>query len=174
MKFSKWLLIVLMGLCFCPLCFANISTVREGDTLVYRVQDEDQNAEGNAEVLNASGEKVRVLRTTSHRSEKILLPDDGLKYGHTLKVGMKLNQDPPRDDNMYCDYVESKEDVTVPAGTFIGCFKVTNYNVPDHLSEWYCPGVGVVKSELLHHGGTIANRWTELEKIIRDKKGEEK
>jgi hypothetical protein len=41
------------------------------------------------------------------------------------------------------------ESVTVPAGSFTGCLKATDFNPLDSVTEhkWYCPGVGMVHEE---------------------------
>ena len=81
------------------------------------------------------------------------------------KVG-KTTGDFDRGDHMYCHYVEKIEDVIVPAGTFKNCFKVVESTCPDDETEWYCPGVGVVKT-MYNHNGTITNVTGELKKIVR-------
>lgn len=112
--------------------------------------------------------KVKVGKRTTFHKEKLLSKEEGLRYGFPLKVGMKWGEDPecPRDDNMYCWYVEKMEDVTVPAATFKNCFKIVYYTCPDDSAEWYYPGVGIVKYEYRHHG-TITNETRELIKIVR-------
>ncbi len=105
----------------------NNCPLKQGDLLVYRIWGEEQNIKGDAEIFNKYiDEKVLVKRSRSQRTEKVPAEDHGLKYGSPLRVGLKLDQDPLRSDNMYCNYVETKEDVTVPAGTFKSCFKVVH------------------------------------------------
>jgi hypothetical protein len=142
-----------------------VGAVKPGDTLCYRITSEIQDVKGDAEVFNESlGQNVKVLRNVTREVEIVETVDQGLRYGFPLRVGVKWGQDPVRKDRMYGYYVESQEDVTVSAGTFRNCFKVVYATLPDTETEWYCPGTGVVKSELRHHG-TLMNRIAELENI---------
>ena len=155
----------------CPLCIAKEPPVKKGDTLVYRVQVEDQDPNGNIEVLNDSGEKIKVIRTTTQDSEKVESPDDGLIDGYQPKVGLKYDSgfshtdDSGKDVPYYC-YVEKKETVTVPAGTFKHCFKIVQERNTETETSWYSPGVGIVKYTY-HHYGTFIDEIKELEKIVR-------
>ncbi|PIU42449.1 MAG: hypothetical protein COS99_00160 [Candidatus Omnitrophica bacterium CG07_land_8_20_14_0_80_42_15] len=158
-------------------------SIREGDILVYHHEIEDQGlahdfalpfvpANSRIEISEIHNdyinEKVKIGKTRWDRTEKVSSKEDGLLYGFPLRVGLKWGQDPAmpkRNDNMYCYYVERMENVTVPAGTFKSCFKIIYDTCPDTNTEWYCPGVGIVKSEY-HHHGTITNELVELAKIV--------
>ena len=79
-----------------------------------------------------------------------------------LKVGDGWGEDPEfkRDDHWYQWYVEEEETITVPAGTF-KCLRLAYRCNPDHELIWFCPNVGIVKQEYVHHG-SIANMFMEL------------
>jgi hypothetical protein len=165
----KQFLVLFISLLLAGCIYGKTYKVKAGDTLVYRAQSEVQDENGDAEIYSEHiKEKVKVKRTTIKKTEKVLAEDKGLKYGFPLKVGLKWGCDrvEPRNDNMYCYYVEKTEDVIVPAGTFKDCFKVVFDTLPDTDTEWYCSGVGVVKTEY-HHHGTIINEISELEKIMK-------
>jgi hypothetical protein len=112
--------------------------------------------------------KVKVGRRNTTHKEKLSSKEDGFRYGRPLKVGLKWNEesDSKRNDNRYCWYVEKIENVTVPAGTFKDCFKIVYDTCPDTTTEWYCPGVGIVKYEYRHRG-TMTNETRELVEIIK-------
>ena len=112
--------------------------------------------------------KVKVGKRNTTHKEKVLSKENGLRYGFPLKVGLKWGKEAglPRNDNMYCWYVEKIENVAVPAGTFKDCFKIVYDTCPDTTAEWYYPGVGIVKYEYRHHG-TITNETRELVEIIK-------
>ena len=59
---------------------------------------------------------------------------------------------PPREDTCYQWHVESKVDVSVPAGEFKDCYRLLLYTMPDTTIRWVCPGVGLVAAEYHHHG----------------------
>lgn len=183
--------IVRANLLFLSLCFllyvdANAHSglsVREGDILIYQHCLVDQGiANGfkldivpaNARVelteirSDYTNDKIKVGKARWERNENVLTKENGLKYGFPLKVGLKWGEDteaPRRNDTMYCYYVEKIESVTVPAGTFEGCFKIVYDTCPDTSIEWYYPGVGIVKSEY-HHHGTITDEISVLKKIV--------
>ena len=171
MQFYRRYIIAALLLYFCPLCLAGTPTVKQGDTLVFLVHDEDQDENGDITVFH-EGEKVKIKRSISHRSEKAFTPDTGLEYGRPLQVGLKLDvltlEPCPKGQTMWCYFVEKKEDVTVPAGTFTNCFKIVNEANPDIVTDWYYPGVGIVKEIYHHKSGTIADQTVELEKILHD------
>jgi len=191
-KLVKVPLVVLVVLTATFLFCINISAfsisqfpLNKGDMLIYQEELVDQGLVYDFEVEHKpikgyiefyeiynkyANEKVRVGKRKTFHKEKLLLKEEGLRYGFPLKVGLKWDEasDFKRDDNMYCWYVEKIEDVTVQAGTFKDCFKIVYDTCPDTTTEWYCPGVGIVKYEYRHHG-TITNITTELIKVIKDK-----
>jgi hypothetical protein len=130
-------------------------------TLIYREVVEDQDMIMDGELVKIhnpyNNEAVYIKRL----SRQVVGDEDGQEFNRPLSVGMKWGQDAWRTDNMYCYYVEKKEDVTVPAGTFKSCFKIVNLTCPDDSTWWYYPGLGVVKYEY-HHHGTITNILREL------------
>lgn len=155
------------------LVLASVSPVNKGDTLIYRSQIDNQGVEvANAEAFKDTGEKVGVNRSISHLSEKVLSADDGLIDGHQPKVGLKYDSgfshtdDSGKDVPYYC-YVEKKETITVPAGTFEDCFKIVSERNTETETSWYYPGVGIVKYTYHHHSGTVVDEIKELEKIVR-------
>lgn len=145
--------------------------VRKGDVLVFERTYEEQDDKENIVVYNAEGnEPVRIKRTVTLKNVKIKKVDNGMKYGFPLKVGLQWDCDREGkrspDDHSYCSYVEkSHEVVAVPAGVFEGCFKIVYATAPDTQTDWYCPGIGVVKSEYVHHG-TLINETVVLKRII--------
>jgi hypothetical protein len=64
-------------------------------------------------------------------------------------------------DGRYVWVVEAAGTVTVPAGTFEGCYKATMLTNPDTTLRWFCPGRGLVRYEY-HHHGTINDQVWEL------------
>jgi hypothetical protein len=88
------------------------------------------------------------------------------EYALPFRLGTVWGLDsdtPKRSDTMYQWYVEGAGvRVTVPAGTFKGCFDMIYRTLPDHEIRWVCPGVGLVASEYEHHGTTDRYR-VELE-----------
>jgi hypothetical protein len=144
--------------------------VRKGDVLVFETTFEDHDDKGNVVVYNDEGNAPeRIKRTITVKRVKVKKVDNGLKYGFPLKVGLQwdCNREGkrPPEDHSNCSYVESQEVVAVPAGVFEGCFKVVYDTLPGTVTEWYRPGVGVVKSEYIHHG-TMTNEIVVLKKII--------
>ena len=144
------------------------AVVSQGDVLVYQKTTEVQDENGNATAFSPHMGETRVKREVSRSSETVEDVDDGLLYGFPLRAGLQWGGDPqyPRDDHMYCNYVEKIEDVTVAAGTFKDCFKIVEDTLPATYTEWYCPGAGIVKYEYIHHG-TVINEWYELVSIQR-------
>ena len=189
-KLIKVPLVILVSLAATFLFCINISAfstsqspLNKGDVLVYQEELVDQGLVYDFEVNHKpikgyvefyeiynkyANEKVRVGKRKTFHKEKLSSREDGLRYGFPLKVGLKWDEesDFKRNDNRYCWYVEKMEDVTVPAGTFKDCFKITYDTCPDTETEWYYPGVGIVKYEYRHHG-TITNETRELIKIVR-------
>ena len=188
-KLVKVPLVILVVLAVTFIFSINISafstsqiSLNKGDMLVYQEELVDQGLVYDFEVAHKpikgyiefyyiydkyAKEKLKVGRRKTFHREKISSKENGLRYGFPLKVGLKWDEfDPKRNDNMYCWYVERIEDVTVPAGTFKDCFKIVYDTCPDTTTEWYCPGVGIVKYEYRHHG-TITNITTELIKVIK-------
>ncbi len=47
--------------------------------------------------------------------------------------------------------------ITVPAGTFTGCFYIEGDIGGMALEEWFCPGIGVVWYNAEHHGTPFGN-----------------
>ena len=188
-KLVKVQLVVLVVLAVIFIFSINISAfsttqlpLNKGDMLVYQEELVDQGLVYDFEVNHKpikgyiefyeiynkyANEKVRVGKRKTFHKEKLLLKEEGLRYGFPLKVGLKWDEsDLKRGDNMYCWYVEKIENVTVPAGIFKDCFKIVFDTCPDTETEWYCPGVGIVKYEYRHHG-TITNETKELVKIFK-------
>jgi hypothetical protein len=58
-------------------------------------------------------------------------------------------------------YVEPAQDISVPAGTFKNCYKISFRTNPDITTHFVCPGVGLVASEY-HHFGSIVDFRAEL------------
>lgn len=50
-------------------------------------------------------------------------------------------------------YVQSQGLVSVPAGEFVGCYRITFYTLPDATIRWVCPGVGLIATEYHHPTG---------------------
>jgi len=69
---------------------------------------------------------------------------------------------PPRDDTFYQWYVESKVDISLPAGKFKDCFRILLNTLGDSLVRWICPGIGMVAEEY-HHRGAINDYRYELQ-----------
>ena len=65
------------------------------------------------------------------------------------------------DDSFWQWYVEPKTDITVPAGTFKDCYKISFRTNPDITTHIVCPGIGLVASEY-HHFGSIVDYRAEL------------
>jgi len=100
-------------------------------------------------------------------SDKLDLPNN-LTVGQTLKEGtatmvisnqgMKLMT---MNIHVYNRKVETKETITVPAGTY-ECFKITYdveskviFKVQGKAAEWYAKGIGMVKQETYDSKGKI-------------------
>jgi len=100
-------------------------------------------------------------------SDKLDLPNN-LTVGQTLKEGtatmvisnqgMKLMT---MNIHVYNRKVETKETITVPAGTY-ECFKITYdveskviFKVQGIAAEWYAKGIGMVKQETYDSKGKI-------------------
>ncbi|MGB8647555.1 MAG: hypothetical protein WCF84_20140 [Anaerolineae bacterium] len=64
-----------------------------------------------------------------------------------------------RGDGRYVWRVETREDVTTPAGQFNGCFKLVFLTNPDDTADWLCPQVGIVRHEYHHHGSLLNEVW---------------
>jgi len=93
------------------------------------------------------------------------LSDEKVRFVFPLSVNQEWGniEDRPRNTaGLYCYIVEEVEDVTVPAGTFHDCFRITFRSIADELVQWFKPGVGVVKSTY-HHNGSIDDELYELE-----------
>ena len=189
-KLIKVPLVILVSLAATFIFSINISAfstsqipLNKGDVLVYQEELVDQGLVYHFEVERKpikgyiefyeiynkyANEKVRVGKRMTFHKEKLSSKEAGLRYGFPLKVGLKWDEesDFKRNDNMYCWYVEKIENVTVSAGTFKDCFKIVYDTCPDTTTEWYYPGVGIVKYEYRHHG-TITNETRELIKIVR-------
>jgi len=182
-KFVLLILILLLIMIRYAESTGDYTALEKGDVLVYKEQLEDQGLltgervfeapkDGYVEIYEINDEnlggRVKVGRMIWERSEKLLSEENGLRYGFPLSVGLKWDEfDSKRNDKMYCWYVEKIEDITVQAGTFKDCFKIVYDTCPDTTTEWYYPGVGIVKYEYRHHG-TITNITTELIKIIKE------
>jgi hypothetical protein len=69
---------------------------------------------------------------------------------------MLANNDP-----MYVWVVEATEDVSVPAGKYAGCYRLSLRTTPDRIVSWFCPGVGIAKWEY-HHNGSLQDEVWEL------------
>ncbi len=169
--FILFVFVLIVGHAFADNIAQSRYPVRKGDVLVFERTYEEQDDKGNTVIYNAEGnEPVRIKRTITYKKVKIAKVDNGLKYGFPLKAGLQWGCDRQGkwapDDHSYCSYVEkSNEIVTVPAGVFEGCFKVVDDTLPATQTDWYCPGVGIVKSEYVHHG-TLINERVVLKKII--------
>ena len=143
--------------------------VNEGDILLYETVLEEEDPSSSFKVFNRElNRRVGTKTTVSETTEIIKNKDIGMKYGFPLSVGFSWGGDPEdfRTDTMYSYFVEKIEDVKVPAGTFKDCFKIVYATVPDVTTEWYCPGVGVIKKEYKHHG-TVTNETVKLMKILK-------
>ncbi|MBU1147120.1 MAG: hypothetical protein KKD11_02110 [Candidatus Omnitrophica bacterium] len=154
----------------CPAwCLPDSACFRDGNTLVYNEVREDQDMDMDGKLVRIYSpylnEPVYVKRLTRQIAERIPMQEEEKEFNRSLEVGMKWGQDAWRTDNMYCYYVEKKEDITVPAGIFKDCFKIVYMTCPDDSAWWYHPGLGVVKYKYRHHG-TITNVTRELEKIV--------
>lgn len=166
------IIICLIGLALTTASFAQV--VKAGDVLTYREERIDWNAKGNADFLDQKhgGGKIRVRHEIVEKKETVKSVDRGLKYGFPLKVGKAWGDGVDgvgcsKKQHTYCNYVERQEDVSVPAGIFVNCFKVVYETLPDTSIDWYCPGIGIVKSDYDHHG-TITITKSELVKIERN------
>lgn len=140
---------------------------KERSDLVYRqeIETQDMSIDGKSSTVYNEyiDEEVKVKKKVSYYTQG---PDEAVQYDFPLKVGLKWDEecDFERDDNMYCKYVESIEDVTVPAGTFKDCYKIVRRTCPDEEITWYYPSLGIVKYQY-HHHGTVINEKTELIKV---------
>jgi hypothetical protein len=47
-------------------------------------------------------------------------------------------------------YVQSQGRVSVPAGEFMDCYRITLHTLPDTTIRWVCPGMGLVATEYHH------------------------
>ncbi len=92
------------------------------------------------------------LGLTAGRPLLLLPPKIGRHWGEISEV--------KRNDTMYRWEVETKEVVKVPAGNFM-CYRLAYRTNPDHQIIWFCPKVGIVKMQYVHHG-TIMNTFIEL------------
>jgi len=142
-----------------PSVLPSVIHVKNGDVLVYQEMTTTQYVGG--------GENLQ--KTVIEKRETVKKADHGLKYGFPLKVGMAWGEGIDgvgcnQSQHDYCNYVENKKNVTVSAGTFRDCFEIVYITGPDTTTEWYCPGVGIVKSEYEHHG-TITTMKSELIRI---------
>jgi hypothetical protein len=68
---------------------------------------------------------------------------------------------PSQDDTFWNWYVEPALDISVPAGTFKDCHKISFRTNPDVTTHFVCAGVGLVASEY-HHFGSIVDYRSEL------------
>jgi hypothetical protein len=78
----------------------------------------------------------------------------GDHWGYSLQF-------PAPDDTFFQWYVDPKTDITVPAGTFKDCYKISFRTNPDITTHIVCPGIGLVASEY-HHFGSIVDYRAEL------------
>jgi hypothetical protein len=82
-------------------------------------------------------------------------PDDDPEYLLPFKVGAFWGADPSgpkRTDFFYQWNVEAKQDLTLPAGRFKGCYELNYRTLPDNEYKWVCSGAGLVADEYQHHG----------------------
>lgn len=58
--------------------------------------------------------------------------------------------------------VEAREDVPMPASAgnaWLDCFRLVFRTNPDVTTQWYCPGVGLVRYQYHHHGSLHDEVW---------------
>jgi len=92
------------------------------------------------------------------------LPDDKLRYVFPLSVNKKWREpeSSTTKNGLYSYVVDSLEEITVPAGTFHGCYRIVFRTIADESVEWFFPNVGIVKSTY-HHNGSVDDELYELE-----------
>ncbi len=132
-----------------PSCKA---TAINDSSLVYREIIDDQDLSSDGELIQMHRQYPNEMVDVKRLTRQFIGDMNEKGFNRPLSVGMKWDQDKWRKDNMYCYYVEKREDVTVPAGTFKACFKIVYVTMPDDQAWWYYPGLGVVKYEYKHHG----------------------
>jgi len=137
------------------------ATAQGSNPLIYREVIENQDMNMGGELVKFYSPYLNETVDIKRLSRQVVGDEDGKEFNRSLVIGMKWGQDEWRKDNMYCYYVEKKEDITVTAGSFKGCFKIVYMTCPDDSTWWYYPGVGVVRYEY-HHHGTITNIMREL------------
>jgi len=57
--------------------------------------------------------------------------------------------------------------ITVPTGTFTGCFYIEGYTGGMTFDEWFCPGIGVVWYNSEHHGTPFGNRQELVSYVVK-------
>ncbi len=91
------------------------------------------------------------------------LDEEGVDYILPLRVGRGWGREDglPREgphDTRWEWFVAGRQTISVPAGTFEGCFRLIYETNPDDTQRWICPGVGLVAEEYTHHGTLMHSR----------------
>lgn len=88
----------------------------------------------------------------------IFIPTEylSLEWEFPMFVGQKYDVDTIRSDNMYSYVVtkKSKIKLTGSAGSW-ECYKRVLETCPDKSYAWFCPGLGVVEYQYIHHGAVM-------------------
>jgi hypothetical protein len=109
----------------------------------------------------ANDEEAHELFRHLQMDTKAAFSDNDLLLDLPLSVGKMWSQDPPRDDHMYCWYVESMEEQSLPMAAASGKARKDVYAVrystnPDHQVMEFAPGIGITRFIYVHHG-TVAS-----------------
>lgn len=116
------------------------------DNKLYTACSED----GKNSILQSLYEERMSPDTASKITPKIIFPlQEGNGWGAISA---------PREDNMYKYYVETKTNLSTPAGSFADCYKIVFYTLGDSSIRYVCPGVGDVALEYHHYGNPINYR----------------
>lgn len=118
-------------LCIVCIVFPLCTAMAQSGTLIDREAIEYQDMAMDGELVKFYSPYINEVVDIKHLSRQVIGDEDGHEFNRPLSVGIKWGQDKWRKDNMYCYYVEKQEDITVPAGTFKGCFKIVNRTCPD-------------------------------------------
>lgn len=106
--------------------------------------------DGKVAILQSLYEELMSPDTAKEITPKIIFP---LKEGNSWG-GITA----PREDNKYKYFIETKTNISTPAGDFTDCYKIVFYTLGDSSIRYLCPGVGDAALEYHHYGNPVNYR----------------
>ena len=76
---------------------------------------------------------------------------DGKVWGDPQQVALN--------SGFYVWHLSAVKSLSVPGGTFQGCYEAMMYTNPDTTFRWFCPGKGLARFEYHHHGTPNDQVW---------------